>query len=160
VLRFYLVYRAMVRAKVARFRMGQLQSAAEREQPQAEYRAFMDLARRHTQPSADRAHRHPRSGQALRQRRRAPNAIEQTGASAFAPTSSASDCTVSERVRPAARASERDSTPRHHSGDASSHVASSRARSSSWIHRGRGRRVPEALATRPVPQEPHPVCRS
>ena len=49
VLRVYLVYRAMVRAKVARFRMGQLESPAEREQPQAEYRAFMDLARRQTQ---------------------------------------------------------------------------------------------------------------
>ena len=49
VLRFYLVYRAMVRAKVARFRMRQLESPDEREQVHAEYRAFVDLARRHSQ---------------------------------------------------------------------------------------------------------------
>jgi aminoglycoside phosphotransferase family enzyme/predicted kinase len=49
VLRFYLVYRAMVRAKVAYFRMRQLDSPA-RENPRAEYRAFLDLARRDTEP--------------------------------------------------------------------------------------------------------------
>ncbi len=50
VLRFYVVYRAMVRAKVARFRMRQLTSPDEREKLQLEYRAFVDLARRHSQP--------------------------------------------------------------------------------------------------------------
>ena len=49
VLRFYLVYRAMVRAKVARFRMRQLESPVEREQSQAEYLAFVDVARHHSQ---------------------------------------------------------------------------------------------------------------
>ncbi len=48
VLRFYLVYRSMVRAKVARFRMRQLGSRDEGETLQAEYRAFVDLARRHS----------------------------------------------------------------------------------------------------------------
>ena len=50
VLRFYLVYRSMVRAKVARLRMRQLESAVEREQSQAEYRAFVDVARHRSQP--------------------------------------------------------------------------------------------------------------
>jgi aminoglycoside phosphotransferase family enzyme/predicted kinase len=50
VLRFYVVYRAMVRAKVSRFRMRQLKSPDERERLQEEYRAFVDLARRHSQP--------------------------------------------------------------------------------------------------------------
>jgi aminoglycoside phosphotransferase family enzyme len=49
VLRFYLVYRAMVRAKVARFRMCQLASPEERVQPRAEYEAFMTLARHDSQ---------------------------------------------------------------------------------------------------------------
>ncbi len=48
VLPFYLVYRAIVRAKVARFRMDQLESAVERETEHAQYRAFVDLARRHS----------------------------------------------------------------------------------------------------------------
>jgi uncharacterized protein len=47
VLRFYVVYRAMVRAKVARFRTRQLRSPDARERLQGEYRAFVDLARRH-----------------------------------------------------------------------------------------------------------------
>jgi aminoglycoside phosphotransferase family enzyme/predicted kinase len=51
VLRFYVVYRSMVRAKVARFRLRQLQSPDAREQVQAECRAFVDLARRQSQPS-------------------------------------------------------------------------------------------------------------
>ncbi len=50
VLRFYLVYRAMVRAKVAYFRMRQLDSPVASEKPRAEYRAFLDLARRDTHP--------------------------------------------------------------------------------------------------------------
>jgi aminoglycoside phosphotransferase family enzyme/predicted kinase len=50
VLRFYVVYRAMVRAKVARFRMRQLTSPDEREKLRLEYRAFVDLARRHSRP--------------------------------------------------------------------------------------------------------------
>jgi aminoglycoside phosphotransferase family enzyme/predicted kinase len=50
VLRFYLVYRSMVRAKVARLRMRQLESD-KRDDVQTEYRAFVDLARRQSQPS-------------------------------------------------------------------------------------------------------------
>ena len=49
-LRFYLVYRAMVRAKVARFRMRQLASPEERVQPRAEYEAFVALARDYSEP--------------------------------------------------------------------------------------------------------------
>ena len=49
VLRFYLVYRAMVRAKVARFRMRQLASPDEREKLKVEYRAYLDMARRDSQ---------------------------------------------------------------------------------------------------------------
>ncbi|MEP7304370.1 MAG: AAA family ATPase [Acidobacteriota bacterium] len=49
VLRFYLVYRAMVRAKVARFRLRQLASPEDREKLRTEYDAFIDLARRHSQ---------------------------------------------------------------------------------------------------------------
>ena len=52
VLRFYVVYRSMVRAKVARFRMRQLESSDERDTVRAEYRAFVDLARRYTRPQA------------------------------------------------------------------------------------------------------------
>ena len=51
VLRFYLVYRSMVRAKVARLRVGQLASAEEREKLSAEYRAYLDLARRDSRRS-------------------------------------------------------------------------------------------------------------
>jgi len=50
VLRFYLVYRSMVRAKVARLRMRQVASAVEREQTEAEYQGFVDVARQHSQP--------------------------------------------------------------------------------------------------------------
>jgi aminoglycoside phosphotransferase family enzyme/predicted kinase len=50
VLRFYLVYRSMVRAKVARLRMRQVESAVERETSRAEYRAFVDVARHQSQP--------------------------------------------------------------------------------------------------------------
>jgi len=54
VLRFYLVYRAMVRAKVARLRIGQVASAEERERGLAEYRAYLALARHQSarQPGA------------------------------------------------------------------------------------------------------------
>jgi aminoglycoside phosphotransferase family enzyme/predicted kinase len=51
VLRFYVVYRSMVRAKVARFRIRQLESPEEQQKVHAEYRAFVDLARLYTQPS-------------------------------------------------------------------------------------------------------------
>jgi aminoglycoside phosphotransferase family enzyme/predicted kinase len=51
VLRFYVVYRSMVRAKVARFRLRQSDTPAEREQVQLEFRAFVDMARRQSQPS-------------------------------------------------------------------------------------------------------------
>jgi aminoglycoside phosphotransferase family enzyme/predicted kinase len=46
VLRFYLVYRSMVRAKVARLRVGQVESPEERGQLLAEYRAYLAAARR------------------------------------------------------------------------------------------------------------------
>lgn len=50
VLRFYQVYRALVRAKVACIRLGQSDSAdAERERLRAEYRAYVRLAAGHTQ---------------------------------------------------------------------------------------------------------------
>ena len=54
VLRFYLVYRSMVRAKVARLRVGQVEPAEEREKLIAEYRAYVALARRQSdrQPGA------------------------------------------------------------------------------------------------------------
>ena len=45
VLRFYLVYRSIVRAKVARVRMRQVQSPDERENLAAEYRRYFNLAR-------------------------------------------------------------------------------------------------------------------
>jgi aminoglycoside phosphotransferase family enzyme/predicted kinase len=48
VLRFYVVYRAMVRAKVAWFRLRQLESPDERTKVHAEYLSFVELARRHT----------------------------------------------------------------------------------------------------------------
>jgi aminoglycoside phosphotransferase family enzyme/predicted kinase len=51
VLRFYLVYRSMVRAKVARLRVRQLTSPQELEKVSAEYRAYVDLARRDSQPA-------------------------------------------------------------------------------------------------------------
>jgi uncharacterized protein len=44
------VYRSMVRAKVARIRMRQVESPEEREKAQAEYCAFVELARLQTQP--------------------------------------------------------------------------------------------------------------
>jgi aminoglycoside phosphotransferase family enzyme/predicted kinase len=46
VLRFYLVYRAMVRAKVARFRAGQAESAAARQAAEADCREHLRLAAR------------------------------------------------------------------------------------------------------------------
>jgi len=45
VLRFYLVYRSMVRAKVARLRVRQVQSPDERERLTGEYRRYINLAR-------------------------------------------------------------------------------------------------------------------
>jgi aminoglycoside phosphotransferase family enzyme/predicted kinase len=51
VLRFYLVYRSMVRAKVARLRVDQLASPEEREKLSAEYRAYLETARRDSQRS-------------------------------------------------------------------------------------------------------------
>jgi len=48
VLRFYVVYRAMARAKVAWFRLRQLESPDERTKVHAESLSFVELARRHT----------------------------------------------------------------------------------------------------------------
>lgn len=50
-LRYYLVYRSLVRAKVALLRMQQDNDAANRLRIQAEYTAFADLAERYTQSS-------------------------------------------------------------------------------------------------------------
>ena len=61
--------------------------------------------------AAGRDHHHPRSGRLRQDDLRGTRDRADGRASAFAPTSSASDCTVSEPARPAARASERDSTP-------------------------------------------------
>jgi predicted kinase len=52
VLRFYLVYRAMVRAKVSRLRAAQLGPGDERAAALAEYRGYLDIARHYAQPSA------------------------------------------------------------------------------------------------------------
>ena len=49
VLRFYLVYRALVRAKIARLRSAQLQAGAARRALLAEYRAYVTLARIYAQ---------------------------------------------------------------------------------------------------------------
>jgi len=49
VLRFYLVYRAMVRAKMARLRLRQVPLPGERERLAAEYHGYIDLARRGSQ---------------------------------------------------------------------------------------------------------------
>ena len=51
VLRFYLVYRAMVRAKIARLRAAQLEAGAARRALLAEYRAHVTLARSYAQPT-------------------------------------------------------------------------------------------------------------
>ena len=51
VLRFYLVYRAMVRAKVARMRAAQLNEAGARQAALAEYAGYVALAKRHARPS-------------------------------------------------------------------------------------------------------------
>ncbi len=50
VLRFYQVYRALVRAKVACIRMGQA-GAGDRERLEREYRGYVDLAGRYTRPA-------------------------------------------------------------------------------------------------------------
>ena len=60
VLRFYLVYRALVRAKIARLRAAQLQGGG-RLALLAEYRAHMTLARLLRAIDAARARRHPRA---------------------------------------------------------------------------------------------------
>ncbi len=51
VLRFYLVYRALVRAKVARLRAEQLEAGAARRALLAEYRAYLTLARSYAEPT-------------------------------------------------------------------------------------------------------------
>jgi len=50
VFRFYLAYRALVRAKVACLRAGQLAAGDEKEALVAEYRGYVDLARHYAQP--------------------------------------------------------------------------------------------------------------
>ena len=50
VLRFYFVYRAMVRAKVAQFRLHQMSAGQDRDRLLSEYGTYMHLATRETQP--------------------------------------------------------------------------------------------------------------
>jgi aminoglycoside phosphotransferase family enzyme/predicted kinase len=50
VLRFYLVYRSLVRAKIARLRAAQLEAGAARSALHAEYRGYVNLARRYALP--------------------------------------------------------------------------------------------------------------
>lgn len=50
VLRFYLVYRALVRAKIARLRAAQLEAGAAKRALHAEYRGYVNLARRYARP--------------------------------------------------------------------------------------------------------------
>jgi hypothetical protein len=50
VLRFYLVYRALVRAKIARLRAAQLEAGAASRALHAEYRGYVNLARRYARP--------------------------------------------------------------------------------------------------------------
>ena len=52
VLRFYLVYRAMVRAKIARLRAAQLPAGEAKAAALAEYRGYLHLATRYTAPPA------------------------------------------------------------------------------------------------------------
>ena len=52
VLRFYLVYRAMIRAKVACLRAAQLGENVPDKRLLAQFRGYVDLARRHASPSA------------------------------------------------------------------------------------------------------------
>jgi uncharacterized protein len=50
VMRFYFVYRAMVRAKVAQFRLHQMSAGQDRDRLLSEYGTYMHLATRETQP--------------------------------------------------------------------------------------------------------------
>ena len=129
VLRFYLVYRAMVRAKVARFRMRQLESPDEREQVHAEYRRFIDAGAPSQSTAAGRHHHHPRPGRQRQDDLRAMGGRTHRSASAFAPTSNASGCTVSRGWRQARRTSERACTPRRPRARPTDTCARSHARS-------------------------------
>lgn len=51
VLRYYQVYRSLVRAKVTAIRLGQVHSAAESQAVQESYRGYLDLALSYTHPS-------------------------------------------------------------------------------------------------------------
>ncbi len=149
---FYLVYRALVRAKVACLRAGQLPAGEAKAALVAEYRGYVALAQRYAQ-AADAGDRHHARSFRLRQDDADAGAarIDRRDPDPHRRRAQAPPRACAPQARSGSAIDAGLYTPRRDRADVPPGAVARRRRRRGRAHRDRRRHVPQALAARPLP---------